>query len=43
MRDHVIDAVLCAVLVTAAAIWTAGVSTSQNQSIDRAHAVLRSR
>ena len=42
MRD-VTDALLFAVLVAAAAIWTVGVSTSQNESIDRAHAVLRSR
>ena len=42
MRD-VTDVLLFAVLVAVAAIWTVGVTTSQGQSIDRAHAVLRSR
>ncbi len=43
MRDHVIDAVLFAVFAVCAALWVGAVSTSQNASIDRAHAVLKSR
>jgi hypothetical protein len=43
MRDIIADAVLCAVLAVCAALWVGAVSTSQGQSIDRAHAVLKSR
>lgn len=43
MRDIIADALLCAVLAACAVLWVGAVSTSQNQSINRAHAALRSR
>jgi hypothetical protein len=43
MRNTIIDGLAFLALVIVATAWVAGVSTSQGQSIDRAHAVLRSR
>ena len=43
MRDAIADAVLFAVFAACAAVWVGAVSTSQNQSIDRAHAARGSR
>jgi hypothetical protein len=43
MRNAIADAVLFAVFAICAALWVGAVSTSQGQSIDRAHAVLKSR
>jgi hypothetical protein len=43
MRSAIIDGLALVALVLAAVAWTVGVSTSQGQSITRAHAALRSR
>ena len=43
MRSAIIDGLALVALVLAAVAWTVGVSASQNQSITRAHAALRSR
>lgn len=43
MRDILADALLFAVFAACAALWVGAVCTSQDQSIDRAHAALRSR
>jgi hypothetical protein len=43
VRDAIADAVLFAAFAVCAALWVGAVSTSQGQSIDRAHAALRSR
>jgi len=43
VRNAIADALLFAVFAACAALWVGAVSASQNQSIDRAHAALRSR
>jgi hypothetical protein len=43
MRDILADALLFVAFAVCAALWVGAVSASQNQSIDRAHAALRSR
>jgi len=43
MRSAIIDGLVFAALVIVATAWVGTVSTSQNQSINRAHAALRSR
>ena len=43
MRDIIADVLLFAAFAACAALWVGAVSASQNQSIDRAHAALRSR
>jgi hypothetical protein len=43
MRDTLIDGLALIALILAAVAWTVGVSTSQDASIDRAHAAMTRR